>query len=63
MNSAVYVGRMNRVHFLLDGVFGGGPASPTGSPTDARDGREVLGPHAHADAAPAVTSSVPRTLA
>ena len=34
MNSAVYVGRMNRVHRLLDGVFGGGE-SPTGSPTES----------------------------
>jgi hypothetical protein len=34
MNSVVYVGRMNRVHFLLDGVLGGGPRSPTGSPID-----------------------------
>ena len=34
MNSVVYVGRMNRVHRLLDGVFGGGVASSMGSPTD-----------------------------
>ena len=34
MNSAVYVGRMNRVQRLLDGVFGGGESPTLGSPTD-----------------------------
>ena len=34
MNSVVYVGRMKRVHRLLDGVFGGGESPTSGSPTD-----------------------------
>ena len=63
MNNVVYVGRMNRVHFLLDGVFGGGPSIADGFADHVRDGPGVLGPHGHADAAPAVTSSVPSTLA
>ena len=43
MNSVVYVGRMNRVQRLLDGVFGAGESPTLGSPTDSRDERRVLG--------------------
>ena len=35
MNSVVYVGRMNRVQRLLDGVFGAGESPTLGLPTDS----------------------------